>query len=447
MERERGRAWRLALALLTSLALLGLTACGGGDDDDAADAQGDQTSGDPTGGDAEEEVAAPELEVLFEDDLVEDENGWGEGETTDYTTAFGPDGYEISLVGEADDFWSFPDAGPFEVEDSSTTVEVDDRAGPEDRFFGASCRISRTGPLEYYALTVNNQTGAYQIAKWSSLSPEAAEIIGEGEDDVIEGAGTEAPVEITATCLGAGDGDPVDLTLSVDGAEVASVTDDEGLAAGWTGLAVAAGAPDAGAETVTFSGIAISGEEGSRDLEYEDDFSDPDSGFATIDDGTTLADYTDGVYVVETGGVFTTGVPIRDPFPEVGTASVTVAGDLTDAFAGLCLAGADGQYEFALSADGYASLGVYPADSDFALIEEVTGAYTDDGTHRITAGWNTDGTSTNLDLYVDDELVVSATDQAVTDFAGLNLCGTVSSDAPGTTLTYTHSDLVVAGEG
>jgi len=440
--RPTGR--RLASCLFVTVALLGLTACGGGEDDDEPDAG---AASDEATEDTVEEDPAADLDVIFEDDFADDGNGWGEGESEEYVTAFGPVGYEISLVGEADDFWSFADAGPFEVEDSSTTVEVDDGAGPEDRFFGASCRISRTGPLEYYALTINNETGAYQIAKWSSLNPDAAELLDDGEDESLAGVGTEEPVEITATCLGEGEGEPVDLILSVDGAEVASATDEEGLGAGWTGLAVAAGTPDGGAETVTFTGIEIRGDEGSRDLEFEDDFSDPDSGFAAVDDGTSSAAYTDGVYVVETTGVFTTGVPIRAPFPQVGTASVTLAGDLADAFAGLCLAGPEGQYEFALSADGYASLGVYPATSDFALIEEVTDAYTDDGTHRITAGWNSDGTSTNLDLYVDDELIVSATDQAVTQFAGLNLCGTVSSDAPGTTLTYTHSDLVVAGEG
>ncbi len=441
MYRPTGR--RVASSLFLTLALVGLSACGGGDDGDEPDAEGPDES---TAGTVEEDPAA-DLDVIFEDDLEDDTNGWGEGETADYVTAFGADGYEISLVSEADDFYSYPDDGPFEVADSSTTVEVDDGGGPEDRFFGVACRISRTGPLEYYALTVNNDTGAYQIAKWSSTSPDEAEILDEGEREDLVGVGTEEPTHVTATCLGEGDGEPVDLSLSVDGTDVATITDEEGLGAGWSGLAVAAGAEDAGAETVTFTSIEIRGDEGSRDLAFEDDFSDPESGFASVDDGVSLADYTDGVYVVETEGVFTTGVPIRAPFPPVGTATVTIAGDLTNAFAGLCLAGAEGQYEFAISADGYGSLGLYPMTAEFQILDEVTDGYTDDGTHRITAGWNSDGTSTSLDLYVDDVRIASATDQTVTDFVGLNLCGTVSSDVAGTTLTYTNSDLVVTGEG
>ncbi len=442
MYRPTGR--RVASSLFLTLALLGLTACGDNGDGGPSD---DEAAADEPNEDAVEEDPAADLDVIFEDDLDDDRNGWGEAETADYVTVFGADGYEISLVSEADDFYSYPDDGPFEVVDSSTTIEVDDRSGPEDRFFGVSCRISRTGPLEYYSLTVNNDTGVYQIAKWSSTSPEEAEILDEGEDEALVGVGADDPVEIIATCLGEGDGEPVDLTLSVDGADVAATTDEEGLGAGWSGLAVGAGAEDAGAETVTFTSIEIRGDEGSSDLAFEDDFSDPESGFASVDDGVSLADYTDGVYVVETEGVFTTAVPIRAPFPQVGTATVTIAGDLTDAFAGFCLAGTDGQYEFAISADGYGSLGLYPTTAEFQILDEVTGGYTDDGTHRITAGWNSDGTSTNLDLYVDDERIASATDQAVTDFVGLNLCGTVSSDAAGTTLTYTNSDLVVSGEG
>lgn len=431
---------RVASSLFVALALLGLTACGGGDEPDAGAATDDSTE------DTVAEDPAVDLDVIFEDDLDDDSNGWGEAETTDYVTAFAADGYEISLLTESD-FFSYADDGPFEVEDSATTVEVDDGGGPEDRFFGVSCRISRTGPLEYYALTVNNDNGDYQIAKWSSASPEDAEILDEGEDEALADVGTEEPAEITAACLGEGDGEPVELTLSVDGTEVAAVTDEDGLGAGWSGLAVAAGSEGAAADTVTFTSIEIRGDEGSRDLAFEDDFSDPDSGFASIDDGVSLADYTDGVYVVETEGVFTTGVPIRAPIPPVGTASVTIAGDLTDAFAGFCLAGAEGQYEFALSADGYGSLGLYPTTAEFQILEELTDGYTDDGTHRITAGWNSDGTTTNLDLYVDDQRIATAADQTVTEFTSLNLCGTVSIDAPGTTLTYTHSDLVVAGEG
>lgn len=129
---------------------------------------------------------------------------------------------------------------------------------------------------------------------------------------------------------------------------------------------------------------------------------------------------------------------------------MTIDGDVSVGYAGLCLSGSEGEYEFAISADGYASLGFYPADGgDFQVIDEAFEAYPSTGEHRVSVGWATNGETTNLEIYVDDEIIASASsDPSVTQFTTLKLCATVSQEqGEPARLAYTNRDLVVVGEG
>lgn len=426
-----------SLVLSLAFALL-LAACGGGDDV-AEDSGGSETT-------AEEVTVSDrgdELDEVFQDDLEDDENGWGETQNDEFSTSFTDDGYSVGLIGGSPRYYAYADAGPLAVADSSTTVEVQEIEGITNRDFGVTCRLSRTGPLAYYTLTVNSETGAYSIARWSDDTPDVLE---EGEDDAIEGIEAGDTTEVTGTCLGEGDGEPVELGLTVDGREVATATDDEGLAAGITGLSVVTFDGEDRDLPVVFTGIEIRGDEVDSDLEFEDDFSDPESGFEEFSEegvgGTST--YEDGGYLLEVTESLRVLAPVRAPFP-VGTATVDIQADLTDIYAGICLAGPGGMYEFATSAGGYGSLGFYPDGGEFVLIDEASEVYEDDGTVRLTAGWNTDGSSTNLDIYADGEVVASVRgDQSLTSFDTLFLCVAVASTAPeGSTASVVYDNLVV----
>jgi hypothetical protein len=428
------------------VALLVLAGCGGGDDGGSEDTG---SSTDDT--EAPEETltsAGEELDELFQDDLEDDENGWGEGEDEISATEFTDDGYEVAYEADEGAYWAYADGGPVDVEDSSTTVEVAEGAGEADRWFGTTCRLSRTGPVAYYTLLVNGATGGWAIARWTSDDDEP-EILEDGEDDAVEGAGEDDSVEVTGTCLGEGDGEEVELAVAVDGTEVGTATDEDGLGAGFSGVAVAPLDGDDGGEPVTFTDIEIRGDEGDGDLELEDDFSDEDSGLVPFEEAGNTVGYDDGVFAFDLTGAAFVPVPIRTPFPEEGTASAQIEGDLSNGFAGFCLAGEDGEYEFAISVDGYASLGFYPAGSDeFVLLDEATEAYESTGSHRVTAGWSTNGETTNLDIRVDDEVVTSVgNDDSLASFTQLSLCGTVASEDEAAAMSYTYDDLVVAGEG
>lgn len=426
-------SFRRPVAAVGLVALVGLAACGGGGgDEDAASTAPADTSAPTT-------TAVPALATIFEDDFTADASGWGEGSTDAFTTSFTDAGYRVGITDTAS-FFGYADDGPLGVGDSATTVTVVEAQGGARP--GVTCRLNRTGPTAYYTLTASPVSGDYAISRWSAEAPSDPEVLTEGTDPGLVGDA----LELTGACRGAGDGEPVDLTLLVGGAEVATVTDRDGLPAGITGIAVDRGSDPEG--SATFGGIRVEGDEGDGGLSFEDDFSDPGSGFLVAQGGGGTVAYDDGVLGVEAQSALDVPVPIRPPFPSVGTATVSVDGDLTAGYAGLCLGGDDGQYEFALSADGYASIGRYPADgSDFVLLDEVTGAFPATGPWRLSAGWNTDGSSTNLDLFVDDQRLVSVNDDAVTAFRGLSLCGTVAqSSAADATISYTYDDLVLVGD-
>lgn len=419
-----------------------LAACGGSGDsaDEETAATTDATS--PS-------TSAPELDVIFEDDLIEDENGWGESDNEQFSTQFRGDGYAVRLVGSAPSYFAYPDDGPLVVGDSSTTVTAASEA-ESDSDVGVMCRLSRTGPYSFYTLTVNSVTGAYTIARWTRIEgTDTPEVLEDGVDDAIEAVGDAEPVEVTGTCSGEGDGDPVDLSLAVNGREVATATDEDGLGAGITGLSVVSFDAQHAERPAVFHGIEIRGEDADDTFAFEDDFSDPESGFEefTSEAGTDTSRYEDGAMVFEINQSLRLEVPVRPPFP-IGTATADIQGDLSQAFGGLCIGGDEGMYEFDISEGGKGSIVFFPADpySDYVVVDEAEGAFEDSETHQVTAGWNTDGTSTNLDLYVDGEVVASGRgDDSLTAFSNVFLCSAVSSEAAAdATATVTYDDLVVA---
>lgn len=215
--------------------------------------------------------------------------------------------------------------------------------------------------------------------------------------------------------------------------------------------AVGAAEEDSGAE---------SDDEGEDDDEepgdgvlLEDDFSDPDSGFETFSDELNTIAYEDGGLRFDLLGNASTGLPIDGPLPDSGSITVTVEGDLTPGYAGICLAGDTGQYEFAIAPGGYASLGYYTETTgdfgEFDLIDEARDAYGTTGTHEVRARWRSEGGATDLAIDVDGETIVTTNDDdRVTEFTFATLCATVGSEAEeGAVLTVVYDDLTVSEEG
>jgi len=410
-----------------------------------------------SGDDASESVEEPEatlteqgedLESLLEDDFEDDENRWGEGETEAYAAEYTDAGYAVRVTEQGSSIWTYAEAGPLVIGDSSTTVEVEEVDGRANRAYGTVCRLSRSGPLQYYEFTVNGDAGRWAINRWRQNVNEP-EVLAEGEDEALEGLGEDEPVEVTGTCLGEGDGEPVDLALAVDGEEVGSVTDEDGLAGGISGLTVTHPGEGGDDDPVTFTGVEIRGDEADADFELTDDFSDPDSGFSLTDDEFITITYADDGLAFDLRGSGSATLPVRAPLTDSGSIAVDVVGDLTNGYAGVCLVGEGGRYEFAITADGYASLGFYPGgDGDFVLIDEVTDAYRSTGDHRLTATWGSAGDGNDLEIAVDDEVLVSAPgDERVGDIAYASLCATVAAAAgEGAELGLVYRDLVATGE-
>ena len=436
------RAKNLAVIAVSGFVLL---ACGGDDGDSESTAAAEEGATTLT-------EQGLDLDPLLEDDLAENRNGWGEGEGEVYGAEFTDRGFEATYRDSAGNAWTYADAGPLVIGDSSTTVEAQEPDGVADRDYGVVCRLSRSGPLMHYSLTVNAATGSYAIIRWSP-DVDDPEILTEGEDDALAGIGEDGPVELTGTCLGAGDGEPVDLALAVDGDEVATVTDDDGLAPGISGLVLAPLGAEGGDEPVVFTDFEIRGEGGDDRLDLVDDFTDPDSGFAPLRDETNSIAYGDGGLVFDLRGNASATLPIRAPLPASGSVTVSVDGDLTEGYAGICLGGEGGQYEFAISADGYGSLGHYTEDMgdgrEFTLIDEATGAYPSGGVHEVRARWRTSGDSTDLAVDVDGESIVATTgEDRVTRFAFATLCATVTQAAgDGAEVAVVYRDLEASDEG
>ena len=417
-----------------------LAGCGGGDDGSSTD--------DTEAPEATLTSAGEDLDELFQDAFEDDENGWGEGEGEGSISQFTDGGFEVAVLDDNAEYWGYAEDGPLDVEDSSTTVEVAEGAGEADRWFGTTCRLSRTGPLAYYALLVNGATGGWTILRWAQAA-EDPEILGEGVDDAVEGAGQDDPVAVTGTCLG-GAGGEVKLAVAVDGTEVGAATDEEGLGAGISGLGVAPLEGDDGDEPVIFTGIEVRGDEGDADVELEVSFTDESSGFIPVYDNGNVVSYDDFALRFDLAGSADAPVPIRSPIPDAGTATAWIDGDLTDGLAGFCLPDRSGEYVFTISGNGDASIGFHPADGeDMVLLEEVTEAYRSTGGHWVSAGWGTNGEATNLELRVDGELVTWAyDDDRLASFTQLSLCGSVAgAEGEDATMSYTYDDLAVVGNG
>jgi hypothetical protein len=301
-------------ALVAVALLSALVACSGDDDDDAAPAS-TTTTGEDQG------------DVLFSDDLLDDDGGWGEGDESGYRRRLegGALVIETERVDEGVAVW--PDALGIDVLDAVTTVTLEADGG--SGAVGAACRASDDG---FYALGVD-QAGTARIEKWERTQDDPPLVLATSDAGVADRSGV-----FTATCTGGGeDESPVELTLAVDGEEVLTAQDDQGLPSGYTGVyAVAATGDTLSLRVEQFEVAAVPGgttrQSPPEPFEplppegYRESFDGAEPGFGTLeiddDRGGYLAVVEDGRYRMRVDGYIQRSAPV-DPIPNRAVAEVT----------------------------------------------------------------------------------------------------------------------------
>lgn len=462
------------LALAAAIAVV-VAACGGGDDGvDASSAAPTTPSTSPD---------LPTLPVLLDDTMVDPQGDWFEGESESGATFFQNGvAYEVEVPAPNSSQRVTPSAlrGELLTDTQVTaTAEVDDSGGSgPDRVFGVACRVEDPldGDSGYYEASIGDRFGGYSIVRNAPDGGEDVELASSG-DAPPSTVGQEEPVSISLACIGEEGGDTT-LVLEVDGRFVVSAVDPDGLPAGEAGLFVRSG--DEGAEglpvffeTVEIRGVssssadpdAGSGSDPDSDSQtdsdagdtgtatstgaFVDDFSDPDSGWSTIDENGTSSGYEGGEYVVETVGSHVARAPLG-ALATTGTVSVDVIGDLGTSFAGLCLGtDVENKYEFAIGSDGYASVGSY-TDRRFEFLQEGIQPAVVDGRNRVEVRFDrSDAGTPRFSFSVNGEQIYAVEDS--TDPVGIedvSLCSTVGDgDGADTRLSVSYDDFEYSPEG
>lgn len=205
----------VGVVLVGALALVGC-----GDDDESAEAS---TFDAPSAGN-----------VLFEDALDSDAEGWGTVDNAELSLAFEDGDYVWSFhreprphvlprqIGEAFD------AGTLEMRD--VVVRASATADAGSAVFGVFCREVRDddAEFEWYEMVVRDGFGAIRRADSEGNLDELA-----SSDEIVVTDGE--PVAIEAACVDGDDG-AVELTLSLDGKVVLQASDGDGLGNGGAGL-------------------------------------------------------------------------------------------------------------------------------------------------------------------------------------------------------------------
>ncbi len=152
---------------------------------------------------------------------------------------------------------------------------------------------------------------------------------------------------------------------------------------------------------------------------FTDDFSDDGSGWDIYEDSDGSVGYLDGAYriTVATSDFLFWGNPYQDLQNDVKVAvDATKAGGPDDNEYGLiCRYVDEGNfYMFAISSDGYAAITMYQND-EFAILSGETGIQSD-AIRQGAATNHIEATciGSSLALYINDTLVVSATDSSHT---------------------------------
>jgi hypothetical protein len=179
-------------------------------------------------------------DVLFSDDFSDTSSGWDQENYDTGLTDYAAGEYQI-LVNEANyDYWANPGLN---LSDVIIDVDTTRAAGPADNDIGVICRYQDVD--NFYAMLISSD-GFYAIAK-----NEGSGLSSLGQEQMLpsDAVNTDsAENHITASCIGQ------TLTLSVNGVQVAQVTDDS-FASGDVGLI--AGTYDSPGVDVRFDNFVV----------------------------------------------------------------------------------------------------------------------------------------------------------------------------------------------
>lgn len=391
------------------------------------------------------EASLVTTDILFEDNFSDEASGWDVDDDTDYAMGYQNGKYVIEVKS---DNISVPGMAWLDYEDVQIKVEARLTTSPSDGDYGVVCRFQDYD--NYYVLEISSD-GFYSIWKW--LDGEYYELVGWERSRAIN-RGFQSN-SITAICEGQR------LALYVNG-ELLAETSDGSFQHGDVG--VLAGTFDNPGAVVEFDNFVVHdpssdtfGEGGMTDesspadavpdptaesagseqtILFEDDFSDPASGWDVFDDAAWFQGYRDGKYIAET----------KEPYVMVwGMSGQHFDNVIIDVEASLFSGPADGSYGVVcrfLDLDNYYELKI-TGDGFYVIYKTQNGRLTE------LAAWDySENIKTNpqqnqiqaicdgerLALSVNGTLLAEATDDAL-PFGGVGVL-TASYGQPGVVVEF-----------
>ena len=375
------------------------------------------------GGEARPEPP-PTEGVLLQDDFSDPNSGWEVGEYEDGSVGYGDGYYFVTATRDDGAMWgvAYQDFTDMVIEVDATQVEA---PANDNNAYGVKCRVQveeGTGG-DGYAMMISGD-GYYSIQEITGGSYESlvdwttSPVINQGD----------ATNRIRAVCVGDR------LALYVNGELLAETTDDT-YTSGDISLMAATLEPEA--TEIHFDNLVVRGPQGSGaqqppppaggDVVFQDDFSDPNSGWEVGDYDEGSEGYVDGSYFVrgEEDGTIVWGVASQafDDFVlDVDTTQVEAPANDNNGY------GVIARVQPGPAGDGYA---FYISGDGYYTIQKITG-----GDYEPLVNWASSpainqGNATNHLHIVCD---------------GPNLSFTVNGQflAETTDTTYTSGDLALA---
>jgi len=338
--------------------------------------------------------------VLYQEDFSDPASGWASYSDADYSTDYVDGGYRINVTLQNYSVWSHPG---LTFGDAQIEVDAARIGGPETGELGVICRYQDGD--NYYVLKITGD-GYYSITKrkdgeWVTL------VDWQTSDAILSGDATN---RLRADC--AGDR----LTLVVND-QLLAETQDADFVSGDIGLL--AGTFEEAGTDILFDNLVVRQPTAGaappvNGVPFQDDFSDPGSGWPSLQDVDTVTDYADDGYRIyvnlDNYAVWVTpGLNATDM--RIGVSTTKVAGPDTGYFGIICrYQDKDNFYSAQITGDGFHAILKRQAGEWNFL-----GADTWQASDTIRQGEDTNAIRAEcigdtLALYVNDELLLEAQD-------------------------------------
>ena len=155
--------------------------------------------------------------TLFNDDFTQErECGWALYDRSGAEAEIADGALRITTAQPGEIWWTNPGRN---LSDVILTASVEVVSGPADNAFGLICRYQ--SPDNFYVFLISSD-GYYAVGKYQSGSDQIIYLSGDGQyqfSEAIAQGTADVTNEMRATCVGD------ELTLSVNGTQVASVSD------------------------------------------------------------------------------------------------------------------------------------------------------------------------------------------------------------------------------